>query len=79
MAASAMAAVSVACPTVLPVARARWEAAERSPTPFQARVSATRAAALALRVPTMASMAVAASTAPAAWSPESRDGSNAPA
>jgi hypothetical protein len=67
--------VSAAGPTVVPVVRARWWAAERSPERFHAPVSARRAAALALRVAPMASMAAAASTASPAWAPDSRAGS----
>jgi hypothetical protein len=63
----AVAMASAASVTVVAAALATWAAAERSPVPFQARVAASRAPALARMTPAMRSMAVAAPRADCAW------------
>jgi hypothetical protein len=70
---------SVAWPTEVPVVRARWWAAERAPVSFHAPVAAARAAARALSVAAIFSMAAASPTASAACSPDSTEGSKAAA
>lgn len=67
---------SVAWPTDVPVVRAKWWAAERSPLPFHPPPPAARAAARPFTVAAIFSMDEAKATALAACSVDRTDASN---